>query len=193
MRERHYLENHAVYAEWCPICVAAKGTGTQHRRRGFDPEVEKEGPRIFSDYFFMSSEEGGSKPMLALKFSRSGRIAATQLEKKGVTAYGVKFFGRFIQQTGVRRFINVSDGEPAMKALKEASAHANQHVESISRETPVGDHQANGSIESAVRQLKSQMRALRLALESRLGKVLAEDDPVLCWVATFAGGCDGSV
>ena len=53
--------------------------------------------------------------------------------------------------------------------------------------TPVGDHQANGHIESAVRQLKSQMRALRLGLEARLGKVLAEDDPILCWVATFAG------
>ena len=187
MREKHHLENHAVYAEWCPVCVSAKGSGTQHRRRIFDSEAEKEGPRIFSDYFFMSTEEGGSKPMLALKFSRSGRMAATQLERKGVAAYGVKFFGRFIQQTGVRRFINLSDGEPAMKALKEASAQSNPHVEAISRETPVGDHQANGSIESAVRQLKSQMRALRLGLERRLGKVLAEDDPVLCWIATFAG------
>ena len=60
--------------------------------------------------------------MLALKFSRSGMITATALEQKGLTQYGVKFFAGFIQQTGIRRFINRSDGEPAMKALKDAAA-----------------------------------------------------------------------
>ena len=111
--------------------------------------------------------------MLALKFSRSGRISATALEQKGLTQYGVKFFAGFIQQTGVRRFINKSDGGPALKAQKE--------------ESPVGDHQANGDIESAVRTLKAQMRATRFGLESRLGRQLAQDDPILVWIPTFAG------
>ena len=51
----------------------------------------------------------------------------------------------------------------------------------------MGDHQSNGHIESAVRQLKSQMRALRLALEKRIGKALSEEDPILTWIPTFAG------
>ena len=59
---------------------------------------EQYGPRIYSDFFYMS-EEGVSTPMLALKFSRSGRMAATALEQKGLTQYGVKFFAGFIQQT----------------------------------------------------------------------------------------------
>ena len=59
---------------------------------------------------------------MRLNFSRSGRMAAAALEHKGLTHYGVKFFAGFIQQTGVRMFINKSDGEPAMKALKEAAA-----------------------------------------------------------------------
>ena len=67
--------------------------------------------------------------MLALKFSRSERMAATALEQKGLTQCGVKFFAGFIQQTGVRMFINMSDGEPAMKALKEAAAKAIEEVE----------------------------------------------------------------
>eukprot|EP00971_Amphidinium_carterae_P313078 6221951-Amphidinium_carterae.1 len=75
-RKRHEQENHAVYKDWCPICVAAKGTGAQHRRKAHNADTEREGPRIFSDFFYMSSHEG-SKPMLALKFSRSGRVAAT--------------------------------------------------------------------------------------------------------------------
>ena len=48
----------------------------------------------------------------------------------------------------------------------------------------MGDHQANGDIESAVRTLKAQMRATRFGLESRL---LAHDDPILMWAPIFAG------
>ena len=73
-------------------------------------------------------------------------------------------------------FTNKSDGEPAMKALKDAAAKALEGVESISQESPVGDHQAkNGDIESTVRTLKAQMRATRFALERRLGRQLAHE------------------
>ena len=85
------------------------------------------------------SEGGVSTPFLAVTFSRSNRIAATTLKQKGLTQYGVKFLAGFIQQTGVRRFINRSDGEPAMKALKDAAAKAIEGVESIAQESPVGD------------------------------------------------------
>ena len=84
-------------------------------------------------------------------------------------------------------FINKSDGEPAMKALKEAAAKAIEGVESMSQESPVGDHQANGDIKSTVRTLKGQMRATRFALQSRFGRPLAHDDPIWMWMPTFAG------
>ena len=71
-----------------------------------------------------------------------------------MTQYGVKFFAGFIQQTGVRRFINKSEREPAMKALKVAAAKELEGAESTGQESPVGDHQANGDIESAVRTLR---------------------------------------
>ena len=74
-----------------------------------------------------------------------------------------------------------------MKALKDAAAKALEGVESIAQESPVGDHQANGDTESTVRTLKAQMRAMRFALESRLGRQLAHDDPILTWIPTFAG------
>ena len=53
---------------------------------------------------------GVSTPMLASRFSTSGRVTATTLEQKGLT------------QTGVRKFINKSEEEPALKALKDAAA-----------------------------------------------------------------------
>ena len=84
-------------------------------------------------------------------------------------------------------FINKSDGEPAMKALEDAAAKAVEGVESIAQESPVGDHQANGDIESTVRTLKAQMRATRFGQESRLGRQLAHDDPILTWISTSVG------
>ena len=188
-RENHFLENHAVYRPWCEVCVKSRGLGTQHRRALKKEAVESsEGPRIFSDFFFMSTDED-SVPMLALKFSRSKRIAATALPRKGISELGCKFMSNFIKMTGVKRFVNFSDGEPAMKALKEESARKVADVEAISRECPVGDHQKNGEIESGVRELKRQMRAVRMSLEGRLGRALADDDPLLMWIPTFAGDC----
>ena len=40
-REQHELENHAVYRSWCPICIGARGLGTQHRRQKKD-DADKE-------------------------------------------------------------------------------------------------------------------------------------------------------
>ena len=70
--------NHAVFAPWCEVCVKAKGTGAQHGRQTNKELAKQEqyGPRIYSDFFYMR-EEGVSTPMLALKFSRSGTMAAT--------------------------------------------------------------------------------------------------------------------
>ena len=68
---------------------------------------------------------------------------------------------------------------PAILALREASARACPGVEAVPQSCPVGDHAANGSIEVGVRELKRQMRALRLALEQRLGRSLSSRDPML--------------
>ena len=169
------------------VCQSKGTGGAQHRRQAIKElaKQEQDGPRIYSDFFYMS-EAGVSTPMLAVKFSRSGRILATALEQKGLTQYGVKFFAGFIQQTGVRRFLNKSDGEPVMRALKGAAAKALEGVE-IGQESPVVDRQANGAIESAVRTLKALMRATRFVLQSTLGRQLAHDCAILMWIPTFAG------
>ena len=185
---QHELENHANYRAWCPACVAGRGVGSQHRRKKRDQaEAFRDGPCIYSDYFFMSTQEEGSTPMLVLKFSRSGRISATALPAKAMTDYGVKFFRNFILSTGIRRFVNFSDSENAMVSLKEAAAKLCEGVESVSRNCPVGDHRANGHAESSVKQVKGQMRSIRLSLEQKLGIKLAEDHPLLQWIPMFAG------
>ncbi len=185
-RVAHELENHAVYRPWCKVCVAGRGVGSKHRlNRAKQFEETKDGPCIFSDYFFMSTDEG-SDVFLAMKFSRSGRLAATSLPVKGASEFGVKYFRNFVQSTGVTRFINFSDNENAMVALKEAGARAATGVEAVSRSIPVGDHQSNGHIENAVKQIKGQMRSIRYSLESKLGCKLSNNDDLLKWIPHFA-------
>ncbi|CAE8624736.1 unnamed protein product [Polarella glacialis] len=118
----HALENHSVYRNFCERCVDCRGLGQQRRRqKEKSRDEEREGPRISSDDFFMSTEEE-STPILALKFSRSKRVAATALPQKGVTPLGVKFFARFIAETGVKRFLNCSDNGPVRPQPGEAIA-----------------------------------------------------------------------
>ena len=51
-----------------------------------------------------------------------------------------------------------------------AAARGVPGVENVPRNCPVGAHQANGEIESGVRELRRQMGAVRMALERRLGR-----------------------
>ena len=145
-----------------------------------------EGPMICSDFFYMSTDEAGSTPMLVVKSTRSGRISATALEQKGVTAHGVRFMAEVMVRTGLRKFINFSDNESSLLLLKAAAARSVKGAEAIPKECPVGDHAANGHAESAVRQVKDQMRTIRIGLERKLRRVLEETDPILTWLPTFA-------
>ena len=58
-------------------------------------------------------------------------------------------------------------------------------VEIVLRESPAGEHQANGVAECAVREVKRQVRTLRYALEECLGPV-PEAHPLLRWLPMAA-------
>ena len=54
------------------------------------------------------------------------------------------------------------------------------------KESLTGDHQSNGEIEVAVRELKRQIRALKSLTETKLGIQLKDDDPMLMWLPRHA-------
>ena len=53
-------------------------------------------------------------------------------------------------------------------------------------ESPVGDHQANGDAECAVREIKRQVRVLWYALEEHMGGLIKGGHPILRWLPTAA-------
>ena len=163
--EEHELENHAVYRNWCPVCVEARAAGSRHRPRT-QQEKDERGPTIHADFFYMSTEED-SVPFLALKSGVSGRLHAVALQSKSPDDYVLKAFARFVEETGHKRVVFMSDNEPALVKLKTMVDEHLKNVEVVHKTCPVGDHAANGSIEVAVREIKRQMRSLRLSLERK--------------------------
>ena len=176
----HEAQNHAVYRSWCEICVRARSTGTQHRKRS-EEEKREDGPCVHSDFFFMQSA-----PFLALKSTPSGRLQAVALPDKSNSEYVQKAMVRFIRESGHKRLMHKSDNEPALLAIKASATARMPEVEVVDKSSPVGDHQANGAIEVAVRELKRQTRALRMSLEHKLGRSLDNGHPLVAWVSSFA-------
>ena len=60
-------------------------------------------------------------------------------------------------------------------------------MEIIEEESPVGDHQANGEIENAIKELEKQIRVLKLSVDSKMQVVIKDDHPVMAWIPQQAG------
>ena len=73
-------------------------------------------------------------------------------------------------------------------ALKERIIETlGRKCEVIPEESPVGDHQANGEIENAIKELEKQIRVLKLGLEQKIQLVLKDDHPLMAWLPEYAG------
>ena len=81
-----------------------------------------------------------------------------------------------------------SDGEKSIVALKEALSKElkNEHIEVIMEESPTGSSESNGEVERAIREIQGQVRTMKIALESRIGKAIEPTSNVLPWMVTQA-------
>ena len=60
-------------------------------------------------------------------------------------------------------------------------------VEIIEEESPVGDHQANGEIENAIKELEKQISVLKDSVKRKMQGVIKDDHPVMAWIPQHAG------
>ena len=101
--------------------------------------------------------------------------------------YSVEVVSDFIRQTGLARFVHNSDQEASIKVLKtKAIEKLAGTVEAIPEESPVGAHQANGSIENGVLQMEGIVRTQRDALEQSQGIRVEHDSPLVPWLVLWS-------
>lgn len=185
-REEHEV-THLPFRDWCIHCIRGGGIAAPHCAPCGDEHVI---PTVSIDFYHMGSEDQSVAPMLAVKERKTkdggGSVFSHALESKEVSEHNIKVLKQDIEYLGLKRFIFKSDGEPAIVALKRAVAKELAHCEILPEESPVDDHQGNGDIEVAIRELEKMIRILKDAMEARMGRAVEHTHPVLTWLPAHA-------
>ena len=107
--------------------------------------------------------------------------------RKGIDEkrYAVDCIVRDVLWLGYAEVLLKSDNEPAIvKLLKESLASLKiSGLDRVREEhSPPYDSQANGAVESAVKQIKGRLRTMKLCLERRIGKRVPPKHPIVAWL-----------
>ena len=116
-------------------------------------------------------------PIVVAKDSKTKMIMARVAPSKGVDGFAVENVKKMVERLGHKKIIMKSDN----LALKEA-VRRDTRMEIVMEEAPVGDHQANGAAEIAVKNAQGQFRAIKDALESRHKRRIDGEHPVAPWM-----------
>ena len=181
--DEHNID-HSKFRVWCPHCVSGRAVAYPHLT---GQKKTRDIPVISIDYAFMNDdkdkkeEQEKGMPIIVIKDSESKTQLARVVPKKGVDPYAVDRIKRDIDQFGYKTIILKSDQENSIKALKQAIKDSSS-VELRMEESPVGEHQSNGSIENAIRDIKSQFRTLKGALDTRYQNKYSGEHPSIPWM-----------
>jgi len=188
--DEHML-THIPFRSWCKFCVMGRGVSLQHRKIDKSQETI---PTISIDYAFLNekqeveNEERCGMPILAIKDRKTGMMQSRVVPSKGNDKYAIKRLKKDIELLGYKKIILKSDNEPSIISLKQAVKDS-MNVEIILEESPVGDHQANGEVENAIKRCAGQFRTLKEVTETRYGKRIAPEHHILPWMIAYSSGC----
>ena len=109
------------------------------------------------------------------------------VERKGPVDFTTRRLVADLDWLGLRRLVFKSDQEPAILALKQAVRESMPTVEFVMEESPVEEHQSNGTIELTVRKIQKQVRVMKSALEERMKCEVLSRHPLLAFLVEHAG------
>ena len=181
---------HEPYAAWCPLCVAHRARQDVHSRRG-EQGLRSDHSVVSWDFGFCSrtSDDTDDKlTALYLHDSFTGLLGVVPTPQKGgkYLSYLTTEVTRFIVQTGHSVVGLRCDAEPSTLTLLSSVRKTCQAVGigTHAEPTPVGDHQANGGAEVAVRLLRSHASILVSQVEQACGAtepIVAGNHPFFAW------------
>ena len=182
-RREHEL-THLPYRAWCAICRGARGYTIAHQHHS---DEFNEIPVVSADYFFMGEiESPGCIASLIIKDCRSKSIISLAVPRKGKDAYVVQRVIQALNLFAHREVIFRTDQEPAICALID-EVRDSWTGKLMTERSPAGDHRANGWIESGVRTVEAQIRAIKMGLERNYGIVLDHTSVLVTWIIEYAG------
>lgn len=195
--DKHYAANHVPFRNWCKHCIMGKAVNNFHKK--LVKEEDDPVPTVSMDYGYLVGEadstaneleeeedKGKHMPTLFSVCNKTGYTSAHVMPQKGVHPYAVRRMAQNLDQLGHKKLNFKTDQEPAILALRAAVAVEATADCIIPEASPVGESQANGEVEGAVRMIKAQVRTMRLSLQSRYNREIKEDHNVIPWLVPEA-------
>ena len=184
--EEHERGNHCPYRNWCGVCVRARGKDMDHRADA----MEARGLSEYSfDYCFLGDEFGCKLTTLVGKERKTGCVMATAVPTKSSTGrFSIDKILDFVDEVGdsAAQIIIKSDQEPSIVSLAEDVVKAREEGRTVVEESPKQSSGSIGVVERAVQEVEGQMRALLLAVETRLGEEMKPTEPLAQFIPEFA-------
>ena len=121
----------------------------------------------------MAGGQPKPNPILCGRNSEDRWIFGYTLQAKGANEHGAKMLEEEIRRLGSGRIVIRSDQEPSILALRDKACDscmvAIPGLLILREVSSVGQSQANGLAEGAVREVKAKFRSMRFCAEERLG------------------------
>ena len=199
-REEHEVD-HEPYRAWCQACVAGRGRAQYHITADHSDDAV---PVLGVDYGYLSKrsatdddnnddkDESGQpcSPILCGRCSKDRWIEGCVVPSKGVEhPYNVQALTNMLKNAGCRRMLVRSDQEPAILALiRQAGTAARLEcgIEAVPDPARLGDKDANGLAEGAVKEVKGKTRTLKYALERLLNLEIGPNHWCLPFLVMYA-------
>ena len=184
-RERHEIA-HTPFRAWCQDCVDGRGRNLDHKL--MEAERGHQIPTISMDYAFFGDGEGEAAPTLVMREHRTRATESHPVTTKGGgVAWIRKKVAEAIKRTGLKQFIFKTDQEPSIIELKRRVVEELPEGYQVTmEESPVNEHEANGTIERAVSTVSGFVRTLKVALERSYGKI-DQKHVIVPWLIEYAG------
>ena len=177
--EQHEL-THLPFRNWCRHRVRAKGKESPHH------ESSPGGVSKFATDNMFICEDGTPITILAGYDGLTKAFFANVVPWKGTShGYAERALAHNVLSTGPQKVILPSDQEPSIIDVKhKAGTHVPTEI--VSEQSPVGDSNANGSIERANQTIQGRIFAIKDYTKRQIGATIGLDSSVLKWLVRHA-------
>ena len=177
---------HLAYRSWCTHCVRGRREAHPHCKSG---DEERHVPELHMDYCFMGKVDEKAQPILVVK-ERDTRMMCSMLvgEKGAVDEHVIKRIIAFIKELGYEstKIVLKSDKESSVKSVIDAVIRARRDTPTMPEYSPVRSSESNGVIERGIKEVQGQLRAMKSALDARVGVDIRGTSNILPWMVECA-------
>ena len=174
---------HLPYRSWCTHCVRGRGEAHPHHNSG---DEERDVPELHVDHCFMGKVDEKAQPIVVVKERDTRMMCSVLVGEKGVADEHV--IKRIIEELGYEstKIVLKSDQESSVNSVIDTVIRARRDTPTMPEYSPVRSSGSNGVIERRIKEVQGQLRAMKSALDTRVGVDIRGTSNILPWMVEYA-------